>query len=85
MKPALTVTAVFIDTTQLPVPVQAPPHPLNVYPPPAVAARVTELPAGKDALQLLAQLIPAGFDCTCPVPLKFTVRALVVAGGELNG
>jgi hypothetical protein len=77
MKLALTLRAAFIDTTQLPVPVHAPPHPLNAYPLPAAAVSVTDVDEANDALHVLPQLIPAGFDCTCPAPLTTIVNAFV--------
>jgi hypothetical protein len=57
-------------------PLQAPPHPENAEPEdPAVAVRVTCVPAGKFAEQVEGQLIPDGELVTLPepVPLVATV------------
>jgi hypothetical protein len=58
MNSALTDFAKFIDTVQLPVPVQAPVQPLNTLPAPAVAVSVTDVPQLNVSLQSEPQLIP---------------------------
>jgi hypothetical protein len=55
------------------VPLHAPPYPENWNPEPAVAVRVTEVPDGKLAVQVVGQLIPAGLLLTVPVPVTETV------------
>jgi hypothetical protein len=67
-------------TVQLPVPVQAPPQPLNVEPMLAVAFKVTLVPLLKLAPQVEPQLMPAGLEITVPlpVPLLVTLREYVV-------
>jgi hypothetical protein len=71
----VTLRAAVIDRAQLPVPVHAPLHPLNVKPLAATAVRATEVEEAKEALHVLPQLIPAGFELICPLPLTFTFRA----------
>jgi hypothetical protein len=44
LKVAITDRASVIDTTQAPEPVQAPDHPENVEPIPALAVKVTNVP-----------------------------------------
>ena len=73
MNVAVTLSAALIVTTQLPVPVQAPLHPPNVLPLPAVPVSVTVLPSLKFALHVLGQLIPLGLLTTLPVPVPASV------------
>ena len=71
MKVAATVRAAVMLTAQLPVPAQLTPLPLQpekVYPLPAAAVRVTDVPLAYDALQALPQLIPDGLEVTVPEP-----------------
>jgi hypothetical protein len=82
---AVTDFAALIVTTQLPVPVHAPPHPANVDPLPGVSLSVTDASLPKFAVQLPVddppvQLIPAGELVTVPVPVpaSVTVSANVV-------
>lgn len=72
LKPADTVCGPFITTTHGPVPLHPAVQPANVEPPVALALRVTELPAGKFALHVLPQLIPAGLLVIVPLPVSFT-------------
>jgi hypothetical protein len=67
---------------QVPVPLQASPHPPNVDPPVAVAVRVTELPLIKLALQVGPQLTPAGVLLTVPLPVFVTVRSTLGAASN---
>jgi len=69
LKVAVTDWAVFMLTTQLPVPEQAPHQPPKVEPPAGDCVRVTLVPLGKLALQVEPQLMPDGEDVTVPVPL----------------
>jgi hypothetical protein len=73
------VTAAFASrsTVQAPVPVQAPVHPLKTELAVGVAASVTLVPAGKDALHELPQLTPAGLLVIMPepVPERLTLKA----------
>jgi hypothetical protein len=55
-------------TEQVPVPLQAPPHPENVNPVPGTSVRATWVLAAKLALQVVGQLIPEGVLVTVPVP-----------------
>jgi len=78
-KPAETVFAWSIATTQLPVPLQAPPHPVNV-PAVALATRVTETPSVYDPMHplpvvpaVITQPIPSGVDSTVPEPVPCAV------------
>src|SRR5512134_2900539 len=73
---AVTDRAWVMETVQFPVPEQAPLQPAKVEPLAAEAVRVTLVLLAKLALQVLPQLMPAGFDVTVPLPLPvlFTVR-----------
>ena len=68
MKVAVTLSAAFIVTMQLPVPLHAPLHPVNDHPLAAVAVSVTCAPLLKFALHVEPQLIPAGELVTEPLP-----------------
>ena len=62
LKVALTVVLLFMVTEQVvDVPEHAPDHPANVEPVPALAVRVTTVPALK--------LLPVGFVVIVPVPV----------------
>ncbi len=69
---AVTECAWVIDTTQLPVPEQAPDQPVNVDPGDGDAVNVTDVPSGYVSEQSPGQLIPAGEDVTDPGPLTVT-------------
>ena len=86
LKVAVTDSAAFIVTVQLPVPVQAPLHPAKLEPGAALAARVTPVPPAKLALQVPGQLMPAGVLATVPlpVPARLTVRGNVVTPVQLG-
>jgi hypothetical protein len=63
------------------VPAHPPPlHPSKRDPEPGVAVSVTTVAPGKDSVQSLPQLIPAGALLIVPVPVPdlFTVRASVL-------
>jgi hypothetical protein len=81
LKVALTDLAASIVTVQLPVPLQAPPHPANTEPEAGVGVRVTEVPWAKLAEQVTPQLIPAGLLVRVPEPVPdlLTLRAKVGA------
>ena len=66
---ALTLFAAFMVTTQLPVPLHAPPQPKKVAPDAGVAVSVTLLPEAKLALQVTPQEMPAGALATLPEPV----------------
>jgi hypothetical protein len=69
-KVAVTDSAAFIVTTQLPVPEQPPPdQPANVDDDPAVAVNVTCVPLAKSCEHVEAQSMPAGELVTIPDPL----------------
>ena len=70
---AVTDSAAFIVTTQLPVPLHAPPQPVKVPPLAGVAVRVTCDPPVKLALQVEPQLIPEGVLATVPLPFTLTL------------
>jgi len=69
MKLAVTDLAASIVTEQVPVPVQAPLHPVKVELAAGAAVNVTEVPLLKLNEQVPPQLIPAGEEVTVPVPL----------------
>jgi hypothetical protein len=67
---------------QRPVPLQAPDHPAKKAPLAATGVRTTLVPALKDALQVGAQLMPAGLLVTVPpeVPASVAVSVKLVVG-----
>lgn len=69
--PKLATTAWFdaIVTVQLPVPLQAPPQPVNAEPAAGFAVRVTTVFAAKPAEQVAPQRMPAGTLVTEPEPV----------------
>src|ERR1700730_9821262 len=81
---AVTTTSVPSETTQLPLPEQAPPQPVKLEPVPAIASSSTLVPFGREALQFLPQSIPAGADATWPepAPARTTVSRGVVFFGS---
>ena len=72
---AVTLCAVFIVTTQLPKPLQAPPQPLKPKPFAGVAVSVTCVPWARFSLQVDGQLIPIGELVTVPLPVTLTDNA----------
>ena len=73
---AVTFWLEFIVTTQLPVPLHAPPQPVNVEPFAPLAVNVTCVPGAKLAPQLPGQSMPLGELVTQPLPLSLTVSEL---------
>ena len=71
---AVTLCAIFIVTTQLPTPLQAPPQPLKPQPSAGVAVSVTCVAGAKFALHVDGQLIPAGELVTVPLPVTLTAN-----------
>ena len=71
-KVADTDCAELIVTTQLPVPLHAPPQPLKYEPEPAVAVSATCVPLAKFAPHVAPQLITDGELVTVPLPLSLT-------------
>jgi hypothetical protein len=70
IKLAVTLSAEFIVTVQVPVPLQPPPlQPENVEPVVGLADNVTTVPKAKLALQVAPQLTPAGVLVTVPAPV----------------
>jgi len=61
-------------TLQLAVPVQAPVHPVNLFPAEGVALNVTWVPALKAYWQVVPQRMPRGVLLTLPLPDLFTLR-----------
>jgi hypothetical protein len=84
VKPAVTEVAAVTEVEQVPVPLQAPPHPENVKPVPGISVRTTWVLAAKLALQVVGQLIPEGVLVTVPVPETDTARVYVEAFVELK-
>jgi hypothetical protein len=71
-----TLCAVFIVTTQLPVPLHAPPQPEKVEPLPGAAVSVTWVPGANVALHVVVgQLIPEGELETVPFPVTVVDKA----------
>src|SRR5580692_6613081 len=68
LKATDTFAAAFIVTTQLPVPLQAPPQPLKAAPWAGVAVSVTGVPLPKLELHAAPQLMPEGELVTLPLP-----------------
>jgi hypothetical protein len=77
---AVTARAAVIETVHAPVPVQAPPQPVNVEPAEAAAVIVTDVPLAKFALHVAPQFTPDGVDVTVPAPVPdfVTVSAKLV-------
>jgi hypothetical protein len=69
--PAVTDWAELIVTMQLPVPVHAPPHPVNVDDPLGTTLRVTAVPVSNDAEHVAPQAMPDGVEVTVPPPVPF--------------
>ncbi len=72
VKVADTLFAALMVTMQLPVPLQAPPQPVNVQPLAGVSFSVTCVPLPKFALQVEPQLMPVGELVTVPLPVSLT-------------
>lgn len=71
---AVTEVALLMMSVQVPLPEQAPDHPEKELPEPEVAVSVTDVPRGKDALQVFGQLMPGGLLATVPDPFTTTVN-----------
>jgi hypothetical protein len=67
-KLAVTDLAAVIATVQVPVPEQAPDHPLKVKPVDGVAVSTTLVPEVTDSVQTVPQEMPVGELVTVPVP-----------------
>jgi hypothetical protein len=80
VKVAVTVWSAFMETTQVPVPEQAPLQPVKVAGAVGLAVSVTAVLMAKVELQIVGQLMPAGELVTVPAPLMVTVRFLVTVG-----
>ena len=72
MKVADTLFAALMVTTQLPVPLQAPPQPVKFQPFAGASLSVTWAPLAKFALQVEPQLMPDGELVTVPLPVSLT-------------
>jgi hypothetical protein len=66
---AVTLLAEFMVTGQVPLPLHAPPQPVNVEPPAALAVSVTGVPLLKLFEHVEPQLMPVGLDVTVPLPV----------------
>ena len=73
IKVAVTVIAELTVTLQAPVPVQAPPQPVNTDPAAAIALSVTAVPDVNVAEHVAPQLIPAGLLVTVPAPAPWGI------------
>src|SRR5580704_2469758 len=71
---AVTASAAFIVTTQLPVPLQAPLQPVKLQPVAGDWVTVTCVPPVKTWLHVDGQLMPAGLLATVPLPVTLTVK-----------
>jgi hypothetical protein len=78
---AVTVVAALTVTTQVPVPLQAPPQPAKVEPDADVALRLYWVPARPDCVQSLPHEIPAGKLDTVPEPVPLLVTVSVTFEG----
>jgi hypothetical protein len=74
LKVAETDVSPAIVTAHEPVPLHAPPHPLNVIPDAAVAVSVTFVPAANAAEHVCPQLMPPGELVMVPFPEGLTVN-----------
>ena len=74
----MTEPAAVIVIVHVPVPVHAPPQPVNVEPATGVAVKFTTVPLLNDAEQLVPQLMPAGalVMVPAPVPARLTVSVM---------
>src|SRR3954467_13589438 len=70
---AVTVLAASIVPRQAPVPLHAPPQPVNAEPAAALAVSVTGVPSGKSCAHAAPQSMPAGELVPAPAPGRFTV------------
>jgi hypothetical protein len=68
-KVAVTLFVAFIVTAHVPVPLQAPDHPVKVDEAFGVAVRITDVPAANVPEQVVPQDIPAGAEVTAPLPV----------------
>ena len=82
MNAAVTERASVIETTQLPVPEQAPDQPSNCEPSTATAVRVTSLPASSSDEQVVPQLMPPPATVPEPAPVLATVSAYLIVVEE---
>jgi hypothetical protein len=71
---APTLVSAFRTTVHFAVPEQAPDQPEKVLEAAGLAVNVMDVPAGKVALQVVPQLMPAGALVTVPEPVGETVR-----------
>lgn len=76
---AVTDFASVTDTTQAPVPVQAPLQPAKVEPGPSAAESVTDVPWSYVSVQSTPQLMPAGAEVIVPVPVPVLVTVSAYA------
>lgn len=82
--PKFATTAWFdaIVTVQPPVPLQAPPQPVNAEPEAGFAARLTTVLAEKPEEQVVPQIIPAGTLVTVPEPVPAWLTDNVYCGAK---
>jgi hypothetical protein len=72
VKVAETLVFALIVPVQAPVPLHAPPQPAKLHPVAGVAIKLPSVPAGRFAVQVVPQSIPAGLLVTVPWPLVVT-------------
>jgi hypothetical protein len=80
----VTDCAALIETEQMPVPEQAPLHPVKVDPAEGAAVRLTFWPCAKFPVQVAVQFTPLGVLTTVPLPLPLIVRLSGKVGWVLN-
>jgi len=68
LKVAVTFALALRVIEQVSVPLHDPPQPVNVDPLRGVGVNVIDVPAAKEAVQVVPQLIPAGEPVIVPVP-----------------
>jgi hypothetical protein len=76
---AVTDLAASIDTTQAPLPLQLPDHPVNVHPGAGEADSPTTAPLANSAEQVAPHAMPPGADVTSPDPTFVTLSVQVPA------
>ena len=83
-KVAVALLAAVIVTAHVPVPLQAPDHPVKVDEAFGVAVRITDAPAANELEQVVPQDIPAGAEVTAPLPVPAEITDSAYEEAEMN-